>query len=216
MQANGTIPLKAIRALLGLATALAALWLVTGSSRAGDETPGGPRGSSATRAEASAVKNLDETMYMRITKVKGKRVSAKGKAVGSVAGKGSFKLVLSNGSRATATFYGHNSYGTISGTGVAGYRVDGAISYYSGRITGLEGNRPLRTRELPWNRVLGHREPSDVRGQDAPARSVECLGSRARSSREPYRLYRWCSRLAGSPQRPRQPRRPACGQSSIR
>lgn len=136
MQANGTIFPKALRALLGLAATLAVLWLATGYSRAGEESLGG---GTSGRAEASKVKNLDETMNMQITKVKGKRVSAKGRAVGSVAGKGSFKLVLSNGSRATATFYGHNSHGTISGTGVASYRVDGAISYYSGRITSLEG-----------------------------------------------------------------------------
>jgi hypothetical protein len=139
MQLNGTIPLKAIRALLGLAAALALLWLASGSSRAGDDSLGGLGKTNVGQAGASAVKYLDETLNMQITKVKGKRVTAKGTAVGSVAGKGSFKLILSNGSRATATFHGHNSHGTISGAGVASYRVDGAISYYSGKITSLQG-----------------------------------------------------------------------------
>lgn len=109
--------------LLGLLTVLAVLWL------AGD----------APRAEASRVRSLDETMHMRIKEVKGKRVSARGSATGTVVGKGSFNLVLSNGSHAEATFSGHNSHGTIGGTGVASYRVAGAISYYSGQITSLHG-----------------------------------------------------------------------------
>jgi hypothetical protein len=139
MQTNRTIRLDPVRVLLGLGAALAVLWLAAGSSRAGEGSPGGLNATNAARAQASTIRSLDETMHMRIKKVKGKRISAKGNAVGSVAGKGSFKLVLSNGSSATATFYGHNSQGTISGTGVAGYRVAGAISYYDGKITSLQG-----------------------------------------------------------------------------
>lgn len=90
-------------------------------------------------SEASTVGNLDQTMHLRIEKVKGKRVTAGGRTVGTVAGKGSFTLVLSNGSHAVATFHGRNAHGSISGTGVANYRVAGAISYYSGRITSLQG-----------------------------------------------------------------------------
>ncbi|HEU4393527.1 MAG TPA: hypothetical protein VFR04_07825 [Solirubrobacterales bacterium] len=85
------------------------------------------------------MRDLDEILHLRIKKVKGKRVFAKGRATGTVAGTGSFKLLLSNGSSASATFFGHNSHGTISGTGVATYRVAGAISYYSGKITSLQG-----------------------------------------------------------------------------
>lgn len=139
MQVNRAISQRAIPALLGLVASLAVLWLVAPSSQAGDEPEGGLGLRDAGGAQASTVKSLDEVMNMRIKRVKGKRVSAKGNAVGSVAGKGSFKLILSNGSSASATFYGHNSHGTISGTGVADYRVAGAISYYSGKITSLEG-----------------------------------------------------------------------------
>jgi hypothetical protein len=141
MQVNGSIHRKPARAalglgLLGLLAALAALCPAIDSSRASD---GLVSARAAAWAEASKVKSLDEVMHMRIKKVKGKRVSARGRAVGTVAGKGSFNLVLSNGSRATATFYGHNSHGTISGTGVASYRVDGAVSYYNGTVTSLSG-----------------------------------------------------------------------------
>lgn len=139
MQVNGTISQRVLPVLLGLAATLAVLWLVAPSTQAGDRSEGAPGHKDAERAQASTVKSLDEVLSMRIKKVKGKRVSAKGVATGSVPGKGSFKLVLSNGSSASATFHGHNSHGTISGTGVASYRVAGAISYYSGKITGLEG-----------------------------------------------------------------------------
>jgi hypothetical protein len=115
--------------LLGVVASLAALWLALGSSQA----------SAGAAAQTSAVKNLDEILSMRIKKVKGKQVSAKGRAIGTVAGKGSFNLLLSSGSSASATFSGHNSHGTISGNGVADYRVAGAISYYSGKITSLQG-----------------------------------------------------------------------------
>lgn len=138
MQLNGMISQQAIRALPGMLVAVVALWLAVPASRAG-EGSADSRGGASARAEASTVKNLDEFMHMRIKKVKGKRVSARGVAIGTVAGKGSFKLVLTNGSRASATFYGHNSHGTISGTGVAHYRVSGAISYYGGKITSLQG-----------------------------------------------------------------------------
>lgn len=126
MQDNGVIQLDSIRRTIGCAllgfVLLGALWIAAG----------------VARTEA-AVRGLDETMHMRIKKVEGKRVMARGRATGTVEGKGSFRLVLSDGSHATATFSGHNSQGTISGTGVADYRVAGAISYYSGRITSLSG-----------------------------------------------------------------------------
>jgi hypothetical protein len=90
-------------------------------------------------ADAAGTRSLDEVMHMHIEEVNGKRVSARGAASGTIAGNCSFDLVLSDGSHAAATFYGHNSHGTISGTGVAAYRVAGAISYYSGKVTGLRG-----------------------------------------------------------------------------
>ncbi len=88
---------------------------------------------------ASTVRSLDETMHLRIEKVKGKRLTAGGRTVGTVAGRGSFTIILSNGSHAVATFHGRNAHGSISGTAVANYRVAGAISYYSGRVTSLHG-----------------------------------------------------------------------------
>jgi hypothetical protein len=142
MQVNRIVTSKSMHMLRGLAltaTAFSILWLVADSARAGDGLPGGSPAVNSVPAEASAVKSLDEVMHMRIRKVKGKRVSAKGRSVGTVAGKVSFNLVLSNGSHATAGFFGRSSQGTISGTGVASYRVAGPVSYYNGTVTGLSG-----------------------------------------------------------------------------
>jgi hypothetical protein len=97
-----------------------------------------PRASGHEIATASA-QNFDESLSMRITKKDGSHVAAKGSASGSVDGKVSFKIHTVNGSKATATFYGHNSHGTISGTGVATYQVSGAVSRYTGKIKTLTG-----------------------------------------------------------------------------
>jgi hypothetical protein len=144
MQINGTVNLKSTRilrvgALLAVAAALGIFWLAADSAQAGDGSLGRLSAANLPSAEASAVKSLDELMRMRIKKVKGKRVSAKGRSVGTVVGKVSFNLVLTNGSHATARFFGSNAHGTISGTGVASYRVAGPVSYYSGKVTDLSG-----------------------------------------------------------------------------
>lgn len=97
-----------------------------------------PRASGDGIATASA-QNFEESLRMRITKKDGSHVAAKGGASGSVDGSVSFKIHTVNGSKATATFYGHNSHGTISGAGVAKYHVNGAVSYYSGKIKTLTG-----------------------------------------------------------------------------
>jgi putative drug exporter of the RND superfamily len=97
-------------------------------------------GATRPATAGAAVRSLDETMHLRIEKASGKRLSAAGTASGTVAGRGSFDLILSNGSRAAVTFSGHNRHGTISGTGVATYRVSGAISSFSGRVTSLDGS----------------------------------------------------------------------------
>lgn len=76
---------------------------------------------------------------MRITKKSGQRVAAKGNASGTIDGKVSLKLHMVTGSKATATFYGQSSRGSISGSGVAKYHVSGAVSYYTGKITNLDG-----------------------------------------------------------------------------
>gem|GEM_PF-3880254 len=76
---------------------------------------------------------------MWITEAEGKRLAAKGTTTGTVDGKVSFKLRTIDGSKARATFFGHNSYGTVRGTGVAKYSVSGAVSSYTGKIKTLEG-----------------------------------------------------------------------------
>ena len=76
---------------------------------------------------------------MEIKKKDGSNLSAKGSASGSVDGKVSFKIHTVSGSKATASFYGHNFHGTISGTGVAKYNVSGAVTYYTGKIKTLTG-----------------------------------------------------------------------------
>ncbi|HEX5984023.1 MAG TPA: hypothetical protein VFY69_07450 [Solirubrobacterales bacterium] len=97
-----------------------------------------PPASGDETAQASS-RNFEERLRMKITKKEGNRVAAKGRATGTVDGKVSFKLRMVSGSKAKASFYGRNSHGTLSGTGVARYRVDGAVSYYTGRITNLSG-----------------------------------------------------------------------------
>lgn len=145
MQINGTFNPKSMRVLrvwapLAVAAALGVFWLAVASARAGDGSPGRLSAANSPSAEASAVRSLDELMRMRIKKVQGKRVSAKGRSVGTVVGKVSFNLVIANGSHATARFSGRNAHGTISGSGIASYRVAGAISYYSGKVTDLSGS----------------------------------------------------------------------------
>jgi hypothetical protein len=89
-------------------------------------------------AHASA-QNFEESLRMEIKKKDGSNLSAKGSASGTVDGKVSFKIHTVNGSKATASFYGHNSKGTISGTGVAKYTVNGAVTSYTGKIKTLTG-----------------------------------------------------------------------------
>ncbi|HEX6601016.1 MAG TPA: hypothetical protein VF030_00105 [Solirubrobacterales bacterium] len=89
-------------------------------------------------ASASA-QNFEESLRMRITYAEGKRITAKGTATGTLDGKVSFKLRTIDGSKARATFFGRNSYGTMRGTGTAKYSVNGAITTYTGKIKTLEG-----------------------------------------------------------------------------
>jgi hypothetical protein len=89
-------------------------------------------------AKASA-ENFEESLGMRITKKHGSRLAAEGGANGTVDLKASLKLHLITGSKARATFFGHNSHGTVSGTIAARYRVSGATSRYNGKITSLTG-----------------------------------------------------------------------------
>jgi hypothetical protein len=139
MHADGTAAPKSAptwRRLIWLAIAIALCPLLLVVDRA---SAAAPARAGAVWAQASGVKSLDELMNMRIKKVKGKRVAARGSATGTVEGKVDFNLVITNGSHATASFHGENAHGTISGTGVASYRVDGAVSYYTGTVTSLTG-----------------------------------------------------------------------------
>lgn len=115
-------------------TVLASIFIASGHMNAF----AAPRAPDHGMAQASA-QNFEESLRMRITKKDGSHISAKGTAGGSVDGKVSFKIHTVNGSKATATFYGHNSQGTISGTGVATYHVSGAVSHYAGKINTLTG-----------------------------------------------------------------------------
>lgn len=119
---------------VGSVTVLASIFMVTGYINAS----AAPRASENGVASASS-QNFEESLRMRITKKDGSHVAAKGSASGSVDGKVSFKIHTVNGSKATATFYGHNSHGTISGSGVAKYHVSGAVSYYTGKVKTLTG-----------------------------------------------------------------------------
>lgn len=114
--------------LVTLFTALAVTYIVAEEPSANTGAP----------AEASS-QNFEESLNMRITKKHGNRLKAKGRATGTVDTKGSLKLHLITGSKARATFFGQNSDGTLSGTIAARYRVSGAISRYTGKITSLTG-----------------------------------------------------------------------------
>jgi len=96
-------------------------------------------GGSEAVARAPAVKSFDESLGAKITKKTGNRVAARGQATGTLPGTASIRFVLVNSSKATIRFSGRDAHGTLSGTGVAGYYVSGAISSYTGKITKLEG-----------------------------------------------------------------------------
>ena len=160
---------KRLRALLGctllaFAAALGVLSLQTGFSHASGgsrgalatvggsrgalATVGGSRGATATVeptwAGTAGVETINELMRMRITSVKGKKVSARGSSSGTINGSVSFYLILSSASRASAEFFGSNSNGTVSGKGTASYRVAGSISYFNGTVTSVSGSRRYR------------------------------------------------------------------------
>jgi hypothetical protein len=107
------------------------------------------RGHDSEEATASA-QSFEESLRMRMTKKDGTHIFARGRASGSIDGKVSFRIHTVNGSKATATLYGSNSRGTISGTGVARYRVNGAVTHYSGKIKTLSG-----TGQYSYARSLG-------------------------------------------------------------
>lgn len=89
-------------------------------------------------ASASA-QNFEQSLEMWITEAEGKRMAAKGTTTGTVDGKVSLKLRTIDSSKARATFFGRNAHGTVRGTGVAKYSVNGAVSTYTGKIKTLEG-----------------------------------------------------------------------------
>lgn len=117
-----------------------AIWLVTlfATFTVTYIAPGTPSANAGASARASS-QSFEESLHMRLTKKHGNRLKAKGRATGTVDTKGSLKLHLITGSKARATFYGQNSHGTLSGTIAARYRVSGAISRYTGKITSLTG-----------------------------------------------------------------------------
>jgi hypothetical protein len=131
--------LKARAPRAGAAAALAASLLVALAI-------GAPAGAAARTSlgaspaqERAGAQAIEEVMNMHITKAQGKVVLASGSSTGSVAGPVTWRLVLSSGSQATATFVGHNAKGTMEGSASASYRVAGPISYYSGEVTKLSG-----------------------------------------------------------------------------
>ena len=98
-----------------------------------------PRGDDHAGEATASAQSFEESLQMRMTKKDGTHIFAKGSASGSINGKVSFKIHTISGSKATATFYGRNSRGTVSGSGVAKYQVDGAVTHYTGKITNLSG-----------------------------------------------------------------------------
>lgn len=121
---------------LALVTASALLWLGASLSRGAESHA---RGAAVLSVHAARSEHLSEVMRMRMTSVKGKRIVAQGSATGSVAGAVSFVLMLSSASEGSATFYGHNSRGTMTGTGISHYRVSGTMSYFGGSVASLRG-----------------------------------------------------------------------------
>lgn len=128
-----------LRRLLAASLTASIMVLATGMFVAGHMSAFAAPPASGTGIATISAQNFEESLRMRITKSDGSHVNAKGSASGSVVGKVSFKIHTVNGSKATATFYGHNNHGTISGTGVATYHVSGAVSHYTGKIKAITG-----------------------------------------------------------------------------
>lgn len=90
-------------------------------------------------AEIAGVESLNESTYLNLTTVSGKKIAGRGRAVGTVAGVGSANLALVSGTTAVGEFSGGGSGGSVSGRFVASYRVSGAVSYFTGSVTSLHG-----------------------------------------------------------------------------
>lgn len=125
--------------LLAFAGVCGALWVEVDSSHASEGSHGALARPKHPQPAAAKAERLNELMRLRITNVKGKKVSARGSASGTISGSVSFKLILSSASHARAEFSGSNSSGRIDGGGAASYRVAGAVSYFSGTVTSMRG-----------------------------------------------------------------------------
>jgi hypothetical protein len=129
--------LSAYGPLLG-ALATGILLLVTPPRASG--LPSTPLASHRPSARGARVEDINETLSLNISSIKGNTIYAHGRSSGTIAGSGSFNLTLLNASRATAAFSGANSHGGVAGTGTGHYRVSGALSYFTGSVSSLRGS----------------------------------------------------------------------------
>jgi hypothetical protein len=91
-------------------------------------------------AKTAHVENVSLKMNLEITAIKGNKIQAQGQITGKFFGTVSLQLNLVNASHAVATFTGYNSHGKLYGSGGAGYRVSGSISYFNGGNPSLSGS----------------------------------------------------------------------------
>lgn len=110
-----------------------------GTSSANGPVQGKRPGRGSHAGRMSRVEALDEHSYLHLTYVKGNRIAGHGQASGTVPGSGSAELKLVGADRAVGEFSGGNPGGSVSGRISASYRVAGAVSYFSGRVTSLHG-----------------------------------------------------------------------------
>lgn len=100
---------------------------------------GGTGGVTAHAAKAEA---LNQTLYFKVTKIRGSTIEAEGHSNKEpVSGNIGFRLTLLNASRARADFSGTNGGGSMRGVANVSYHVSGVMSYFSGAVASFSGTR---------------------------------------------------------------------------
>lgn len=91
--------------------------------------------SSTHRATAASLITLREHANLHITKNTGSSLEAGGQASGTLNGSLSLRVVVDSAERLRASLVGRSRSGTISGGGVASFRVAGSSLYYTGAVS---------------------------------------------------------------------------------
>jgi hypothetical protein len=102
----------------------------------------GATGASASQAAARAARtlSLQESGQLRLTSKKGFTLNERGSASGAISGPIYIHLRLVSDSRVTAEVNMYPSGGSLSGSGSASYRVEGAVARFSGTLSISRGS----------------------------------------------------------------------------